>query len=64
MEESLVSNIPYNSNLKKDKGYYIYIIEEIKDKLEHIMLISRTLIKKKGSSNNIENPFLVSYRFL
>ena len=28
------------------------------------MLLSRTLIKKKGSSNNIENPFLVSYRFL
>jgi hypothetical protein len=22
------------------------------------MLISRTLIKKKGSSNNIDNPFL------
>jgi hypothetical protein len=28
------------------------------------MLLSRTLIKKKGSSNNTENPFLVSYRFL
>ena len=28
------------------------------------MLLSRTLTKKKGSSNNIENPFLVSYRFL
>jgi hypothetical protein len=28
------------------------------------MLLSRTQTKKKGSSNNIENPFLVSYRFL
>ena len=28
------------------------------------MLVSRTLIKKKGRANNIENPFLVSYRFL
>ena len=28
------------------------------------MLPSRTLIKKKGSSSNIENLFLVSYRFL
>ena len=28
------------------------------------MLLSRTLIKKKGGSNSIENPFLVSYRFL
>jgi len=28
------------------------------------MLLSRTLIKKKGSPNNIENTFLVSYRIL
>ena len=28
------------------------------------MLLSRTVTKKKGSSNNIENPFLVCYRFL
>jgi hypothetical protein len=28
------------------------------------MLLSRTLIKKKGSSNYIQNPFLVYYRFL
>ena len=28
------------------------------------MLLSRTLIKKKRSSDNIENPFLVSYKFL
>jgi len=28
------------------------------------MLMSKTLVKKKGSSNSIENPFLVSYRFL
>ena len=28
------------------------------------MLLPRTLTKKKGNSNNIENPFLVSYRFL
>jgi hypothetical protein len=28
------------------------------------MLLSRTLIKQKGSSSNIEKPFLVSYRFL
>jgi hypothetical protein len=25
------------------------------------MLLSRTLIKKKGNSKSIENPFLVSY---
>jgi len=25
------------------------------------MLLSRTLTKQKGSSNNIENPFIVSY---
>jgi len=31
MEEILVLNIRYNSNsTKKDIGYYIYIIEEIK----------------------------------
>ena len=41
---------------------YIYIYTlEIKGKKEYIMLPSRTLIKKKGSFNNIENPFLVSY---
>jgi len=28
------------------------------------MLLSRTLIKKNGSSNNIESSFLISYRFL
>jgi len=28
------------------------------------MLLSRTLIKKSDSSSSIENPFLVSYRFL
>jgi len=28
------------------------------------MLLSMTLIKKKGSCNSIEKPFLVSYRFL
>jgi hypothetical protein len=27
------------------------------------MLLSRTINKKNCSSNNIENPFLVSYRF-
>ena len=28
------------------------------------MPLSRTLTKEKGSSNNVENPFLVSYKFL
>ena len=28
------------------------------------MILPRTLLKKKGCSNNIENPFLVSCRHL
>jgi len=42
---------------KNDIGYCVCIYI-------YIMLLTRTIIKKKGSSNNIENPFLVSYRFL
>jgi len=40
---------------------YIYIyIWRNKGKYESIMILPRTLVKKKGSSSSIENPFRVS----